>query len=84
MRLQPSLPLPPLDGGRVAVGLPPRRLALPLARLEPYGMLIVMGLFLIGYVGARAGLGINPLGWLILGPANLLIRVVLAVTGQGG
>src|SRR6185437_1651538 len=31
------LPLPPLDGGRVAVGLLPRALALPLARLEPYG-----------------------------------------------
>src|SRR5207245_1038775 len=32
------LPLPPLDGGRVAVGILPRPLALPLARLEPYGM----------------------------------------------
>lgn len=31
------LPLPPLDGGRVAVGLLPRPLAEPLARLEPYG-----------------------------------------------
>lgn len=77
------LPLPPLDGGRVAVGVLPRFLAWPLARLEPYGMLILMGLFLAGYLSVRAGLGINPLGWLILGPTNLLIRIVLAVTGQG-
>jgi Zn-dependent protease len=78
------LPIPPLDGGRVAVGVLPRFLAWPLARLEPYGMLILMGLFIIGYISARTELGINPLGWLILGPANLLIRFVLAVTGQGG
>ncbi|MCS7100797.1 MAG: site-2 protease family protein [Burkholderiaceae bacterium] len=36
------LPLPPLDGGRIAVGLLPERLAHPLARLEPYGMFIVI------------------------------------------
>ena len=78
------LPIPPLDGGRVAVGVLPRFLAWPLVRLEPYGMLILMGLFLLGYVSARSGMGINPLGWLILGPANLLIRFVLAITGQGG
>jgi len=78
------LPIPPLDGGRVAVGLLPRPLALPLARLEPYGMLIIMGLFVVGYVSARTGFDFNPLGWLIGVPANLLIRFVLAVTGQGG
>jgi Zn-dependent protease len=78
------LPLPPLDGGRVAVGLLPRPLALPLARVEPYGMLILMGLFLIAYMGPRIGFNFNPLGWLIGVPANMLIRFVLAVTGQGG
>jgi Zn-dependent protease len=40
------LPVPPLDGGRVATGLLPRQLALPLARLEPYGMLIVIVLLM--------------------------------------
>ena len=34
------LPLPPLDGGRIAVGLLPNFLAEPFSRLEPYGMLI--------------------------------------------
>ena len=62
----------------------PRLLARPLSRLEPYGMLILMGLFLLGYISARTGLGFNPLGWLIAVPAHALIRFVLAVTGQGG
>ncbi len=44
-------PVPPLDGGRVATGLLPRGLALPLARLEPYGMLIVVGLLMTGVLG---------------------------------
>ncbi len=38
------IPIPPLDGGRVAVGLLPRELAYNVARLEPYGFLIVMAL----------------------------------------
>lgn len=42
------LPLPPLDGGRVATGLLPPSPALALARLEPYGMLIIMALLMSG------------------------------------
>jgi Zn-dependent protease len=38
------LPIPPLDGGRVAVGLLPRALASRLAEVEPYGFFIVMAL----------------------------------------
>jgi len=41
------LPLPPLDGGRIAVGLLPDGLALPLARLEPYGMMILIAVLFI-------------------------------------
>jgi Zn-dependent protease len=77
------LPLPPLDGGRIIVGLLPRPLALPIARLEPYGMMILMGLFLLSYVGTQMGLGFSLLGWIIGGPANLLYEFVLAITGQG-
>jgi len=42
------LPLPPLDGGRAATGLLPRLPALALARLEPYGMLILLMLLMTG------------------------------------
>jgi Zn-dependent protease len=38
------LPVPPLDGGRILVGLLPNRLAYSFSRLEPYGLFIVLGL----------------------------------------
>ena len=41
-------PLPPLDGGRVLVGLLPARQAYSLSRIEPWGFFIVMGLVLLG------------------------------------
>ncbi|WP_334133600.1 site-2 protease family protein [Tepidimonas sp.] len=43
-------PLPPLDGGRILVGLLPPRPALTLARVEPYGFFIVLALVLTGIV----------------------------------
>ena len=45
------LPLPPLDGGRVAVGLLPPNLARPLARLEPFGLVIIVALLASGLLG---------------------------------
>ncbi len=46
------LPLPPLDGGRIAVSLLPPRLAYALARVEPYGLFILLALILTGLLGA--------------------------------
>jgi Zn-dependent protease len=43
-------PLPPLDGGRVVVGLLPRRMAWSFSRIEPWGFYIVMALVLVGIV----------------------------------
>jgi Zn-dependent protease len=40
------LPFPPLDGGRVLISLLPPRLAYPLARIEPYGLFILLALLL--------------------------------------
>ena len=77
------LPLPPLDGGRIAVGVLPAPLARPLARLEPYGMMILMSLFVLSYAMVRMGAGFSLLGWLVGVPTQWLIRLVLAVTGQG-
>jgi len=77
------LPLPPLDGGRVAVGLLPDPLAMPLARLERYGMLILLFfLFLVPYLGTRNGLDLNILGWLIGVPADALYQFILTITGH--
>jgi len=78
------LPLPPLDGGRVAVGLLPDVLARPLARLERIGFLIViLVLFLVPYLASRLGLGFDPLAWLVGGPVEFLFRQVLRLAGHG-
>jgi Zn-dependent protease len=45
-------PLPPLDGGRILVGLLPWRAAVLVSRVEPYGFFIVLGLVLFGVVGS--------------------------------
>lgn len=76
------IPLPPLDGGRVAVGLLPDVLAAPLARLERYGMLIVIGLiFVLPIVGDRLGIDLNVIGWLLRGPVDFIIDAILRAAG---
>jgi Zn-dependent protease len=45
------LPVPPLDGGRIAVGLLPHQLAVQYARIEPYGLFIVLGLLATNTLG---------------------------------
>lgn len=45
------IPLPPLDGGRIAVSLLPPRLAYAMARIEPYGLFILLGLLFLGLLG---------------------------------
>ncbi len=44
------IPLPPLDGGRVAVGLLPSNLSHSLSKLEPYGLFIILALFATGFL----------------------------------
>ncbi|HSC93377.1 MAG TPA: site-2 protease family protein [Burkholderiales bacterium] len=46
------VPLPPLDGGRILVSLLPHRLAWRVARIEPYGFLILIVLLFTGVLGA--------------------------------
>lgn len=76
------LPLPPLDGGRVAVGLLPDRLALPLARLERWGIVIlVAGLFFLPLLGRQFGLDLNLFGWLIGVPVDVLQKAIAALAG---
>ena len=45
------IPLPPLDGGRIAVSVLPPRLAYGLGRVEPYGIFILLGLMFLGVLG---------------------------------
>src|SRR5271163_3874515 len=73
------IPLPPLDGGRVAVGLLPASLAMPLARLERYGIFIVIALALV--LPYATGGRFNILADVIVPPAVFLYRVIMFVTG---
>ncbi len=60
------LPLPPLDGGRVAVGLLPGPAAYQLSRLEPFGFLIIVALLMLGVLQ-------SIIGPVIMGGARFLI-----------
>ena len=65
------LPIPPLDGGRIAVGLLPNRAAEMLARAEPYGFFVILAL--IAIPGAL---------WTILGPViKVFAFLVYALAG---
>jgi Zn-dependent protease len=77
------LPLPPLDGGRIAVGLLPNALSSPLARLEPYGMIILIGLlFILPMIGAQIGLDLNVVSQSIATVTDAVISVILRITGH--
>jgi Zn-dependent protease len=78
------LPLPPLDGGRVLVGLLPNFLAVPLARLEPYGVMILLALMLLPpLLAAQTGGDFNILSRLISGPTEAILTAILRLTGNG-
>ncbi len=73
------IPLPPLDGGRVLVGLLPAPLARPVARLERWGFLILIAaLFILPMLGPR----LNVVAWLVGWPYDQLLEWVLQITGN--
>ncbi|PDT76669.1 site-2 protease family protein [Bradyrhizobium sp. C9] len=77
------MPIPPLDGGRVAVGLLPRPLAIPLARLEPYGMLILVGLLiLLPVIGRQVGLNLDVISTILRTLTGYVINALLLITGN--
>jgi Zn-dependent protease len=77
------LPIPPLDGGRVAVGLLPNVLAVPLSRLEPYGMLILIGILIVlPMVGTQLGLNLDVISAILRTTTGYVIRLLLVVTGN--
>ena len=77
------LPIPPLDGGRVAVGLLPAALARPLARLEPWGMLILIAfLIVLPVAGSQFGLNLDPVSGLLRATTDSLKQLLLLLTGN--
>jgi Zn-dependent protease len=76
------IPIPPLDGGRVAVGLLPAPLSRQLAQLEPYGLLIILGIvFILPLLGQNAGLNLNFIAAFISSASGAIISMIATVTG---
>ncbi|MDD2544976.1 MAG: site-2 protease family protein [Burkholderiaceae bacterium] len=71
-------PIPPMDGGRILVGLLPWKQAQWVARIEPWGFFIVMGLVIAGLVGSLWLRPLMSLGYstikLLLTPLTALLR----------
>ena len=77
------MPIPPLDGGRVAVGILPRPLAMPLARLEPFGMLILIAiLILLPLAGSQFGLNLDVISAILRKATGAIIGFILFLTGN--
>jgi Zn-dependent protease len=76
-------PLPPLDGGRIAVGLLPNVLANQLARLEHYGMMILIGLLIVlPLLGSQLGVDLGFVSHFISSATGTVIRAILRLTGN--
>ncbi len=79
------IPLPPMDGGRVAVGLLPLPAAQALARLENYGMFIILGaVVILPWLGSYIGADLNILAWTILPLTDAVVNWIAAATGLAG
>ena len=76
-------PLPPLDDGRIAVGVLPDAVASPLARLEPYGMIMLIGLlFILSTLGAQTGIDVSIVWRFIAHSADAIFDAILRLTGN--
>jgi Zn-dependent protease len=79
------LPLPPLDGGRIAVGLLPIGLAVPLARMERYGLIVLIAaFFLLPYAGEAIGVNLSFFDLVIRTPVNWLMPFFTWLAGLPG
>ncbi len=78
------LPLPPLDGSKVIAAFLPEPLMRPYLRFGRYGMTVLLLLvFVVPLLAARAGIRFDLFGWLVIGPADTLMRALLSLIGRG-
>jgi len=76
-------PLSPLDGGRILVGALPKAVAAPVARLEPYGIAILLGLLIVlPILGAQIGMDLSILSRTIAVSTGAILKVILRLTGN--
>jgi Zn-dependent protease len=76
-------PIPPLDGGRILVGILPKGMAAPVARLEPYGLAILLGvLIVLPLLGAQLGVDLNIVSRVIRVVTRAILEGILRLTGN--
>ena len=76
-------PLPPLDGGRILVGVLPKAMAAPVARLEPYGIVILLVLLIVlPMLGAQLGVNLSIVSRVIAVSTGAILDVILRLTGN--
>ena len=76
-------PLPPLDGGRILVSLLPKPAAIAVARLEPFGLLILIGLLIVlPLIGSQLGVDLSFVSHWLVAATRAILQVILVVTGN--
>jgi Zn-dependent protease len=76
-------PLPPLDGGRILVGILPNAASAYVARLEPYGLAILIGLLIVlPLLGAQLGMNLDVVSRVLASSTGAIIEAILHVTGN--
>ena len=76
-------PLPPLDGGRILVGILPRPAAAALSRVEPYGILILIGLLIVlPLIGNQLGVNLDPISRGLAIATNAIFKLIVYITGN--
>jgi Zn-dependent protease len=77
------LPIPPLDGSRILLSVMPGVLARPYAKLERFGLMILLGLvFLVPMAARQLGIDLNLFRWLVGLPVAYLTKMVLWLAGH--
>jgi Zn-dependent protease len=76
-------PLPPLDGGRILVGLLPKRVAASVAELEPYGLVILMALLIVlPLLSAQSGVDLRFISHGLTIATRAIIDAIIHLTGN--
>ena len=76
-------PLPPLDGGRILVGILPKAIAVYVGRLEPYGLAILIGLLIIlPMLGVQLGVDLGFVSHIIAIATAAIVEAIVHVTGN--
>jgi len=77
------MPIPPLDGGRILLGVLPNALGKPFSRLEPYGLILLIALLIIlPLFGDQFGVDLNFISQIITRSARAVIAVILQLTAN--